>query len=1166
MYVHRSNRVEVLVEALARVVARPLTSPLMREVIVVQSRGMERWLSIQLAARLGVWAGASFPFPRSFLDSVLCQVLETAGDADPFDRERLRWWIARLLPELAHEPTFAPIARYLTGDAGGHKLLELAARIANTFDDYAVYRPEMVLRWEAGDTTLGEPSSEEAWQARLWQRLVELLGAEHTAARAQRFLAQWSELAALPPGLPERVSVFGISSLPPIYLELLDVLSQRIEVHLFSLSPSREHVSEIRSQREILRELRRSAVIGSVAPDPESLLLAEGNPLLATFGRVERDFQRVLESVSNYVPVEDDPYVNPGQDSALHVLQSDVLLLRHRGAGREAEPQVLAADDHSLSVHACHSPSREVEVLRDQLRARFEADPSLSPEDVVVMAPDVELYAPLIEATFGGGQGDSLAIPYSIADRSHRAASSVAQAFLAVLAVLRGRFGASAVADLLHHRPVLDRFGMGVEEVPLLRRWIGEAGIRWGVDAADRAAHGQPPSEANTWRFGLHRLLLGYAMPGGDRELFGGTLPYDDVEGSSAEALGRLAELCERLFEFHSAFRGEYQVGEWVSLLERVLSTTLAVDASLEWEVQAVREALRQLGRHALESGFERALPSEVIASLVERALEAHLSARQFLTGGVTFCALLPMRSIPFRVVAVLGMNDGQFPRLQRRLGFDLIAARPRPGDRSVRDEDRYLFLEALLSARDQLIVTYVGRSVHDNSVLPPAVVLGELLDVLTESFVAATDTSPQRTLDFGPAPPGVRAQVFAEHPLQPFSPRYFTDRSATLEERDQSPHLFSFDSLAAEGAAQLVSEPSDPPRFVQEPLPELDLEEAPVGISLEELAAFLENPARALLRGRLGLHLEERPAVLDDHDPITLDPLERWRLGTSLLELTLAEARSGQPLLRGESLEAVWAAVRARGVLPVGVSGRCWFDDLVPDVRVLAEMTHRWAAGERLPPAEVVIDCGDARVQGQLRNLWPGAQIRAGFSRIQPRHELRAWVEHLALQCVEAPDDLPRTTLVVGRDPGGDGAQRVAFASLPESRARSLLAELVRLYRLGMQVPLPFFSAASRRYVTVRTQRLDRDPGEVAAAEQGALKNARELYLPADFNRQRGESEDPYVALVFGGWDPIGVDPDAPYEPFAVPLPEALSVPSFPQLARLVFEPLLAAFVEEEA
>ena len=1162
MHVHRSNRVEVLVEALARVVARPLATPLTTETVVVQSRGMERWLSIRLAERFGVWAGARFPFPRAFVDEVLSLVLEQSDDADreeAFSRERLTFWIARLLSECASEPAFAPIARYLEKDVTGHQLLELAARIADLYDEYVAYRPEMVLRWQGRETSATDPTESE-WQALLWRRLVDCLGDEHTASRSRRFFARWSALQSLPATLPERVSVFGVSSLPPVYLEVLDALSQRIEVHLFCFTPSREHVTEIRSRREIYRALRRAELTGREPADADSLLLAEGNPLLATFGRVDREFQQVLEAVSDYDEGGADLFVDPGTDCALHALQGDVLHLRHRGAGREVPPLALAANDHSISVHSCHSPSREVEVLRDQLRARFEADLTLSPQDVIVMAPDIEKYAPLIEATFGDGQRDDQGIPYSIADRSNRVASEVALAFRAVMKLLRGRFAASEVADLLQHRPIRDRFGIGVEELPQLTRWIGEVGIRWGVDAADRESHGQPSSEANTWRFGLHRLLLGYAMPGGDRELFAGALPYDDVEGGAADALGRLVEMCEQLFALRVALDQEQDLARWVPRLEQVLTGTIAVEPRLEWEMQTVRDAIRSLGERAASAGFVRPVPVEVVASLLDQSLDADRSARRFLAGGVTFCALLPMRSIPFRVVCLLGMNDGQFPRLQRRLGFDLMATRPRAGDRSVRDEDRFLFLEALLSAREQLIITYVGRSVQDNGVLPPSVVLGELLDVVEESFQTAGDASPQATLDFGPAPPGVVSQILVEHPLQPFSPAYFTDRPVSDADAGSSRQLFSYDEQAAKGAARLVTHADSHPPFVRQPLPDLGPEERASGISLEQLGAFFENPARSMLRTRLELFLEEHAEVLADREPLSLDALDRWALGTGLLEQTLEAVRDGAGPLVGERLEAVWTAVRARGVLPAGVAGRCYFDDLVPDVQALAEAIQRSAGGERLPPVQVQIDVEGTRVGGRLNLLWPAAQIRAGFSRVQAKHELRAWVDHLALQCLPPGDGLPRRTVVVGRDQEGDGARQVAFGALPAARARQLLGDLIELYYLGMRIPLPFFPATSRRYVEERTNRLRREPDDIAAAERRALRAARELYLPPDYSRQRGEAHDPYVARVFGAFDPVSHPPDDTSQLFPEPPPDGPSVPSFGDLARRVFEPLLAA------
>ena len=362
MHVHRSNRTETLVDVLAAVVARPVGDATAPECIVVQGKGMERWLSMQLAQRFGVWANPLFPFPRKLIERAITVVLGPEGAPSAcFEPETLMWAIAALLPAHLERPEFAPIRTYLTDDERGTKRSALAQRIADTFDQYVVYRPQMVIEWERGAGA--------DWQAVLWRALVARYGATHIAARAAAFLAG---VPTTPPrGFPTRVSIFGISTRPPLYLQLPAALSAQVEIHLFLLSPSREYWADVRSQRETIRaHARRGATT-------DTLDVTEGHPLLASLGRLGRDFQQVLEATGEYEETEADLYHDPGTGSMLATLQSDILRLVHRGRGGDGAPLPHRRDDDSISVHACHGPMREVEVLHDQLLAAFDADDSI---------------------------------------------------------------------------------------------------------------------------------------------------------------------------------------------------------------------------------------------------------------------------------------------------------------------------------------------------------------------------------------------------------------------------------------------------------------------------------------------------------------------------------------------------------------------------------------------------------------------------------------------------------------------------------------------------------------------------------------------------------------------------------------------------------------------
>lgn len=1065
MIVHRSNRIEALVDALAEVVATPVADPFAPEWIGVQSAGMGRWLGLELARRLGIWANPAFPFPRTLIDTAASAFLDAdapAHAAAAFDPAILRWAIAAELPACLGEPAFAPLRGYLADDARGVKAVQLAGRIADLFDQYAVYRPDMVLGWERRRGP-GRVADDADWQALLWRRLVRRLGSGHAAARAEALAAALAAGGAPAPGvLPPRVSLFGLSTLPPLYVQLLAALAAHFELHVFLLSPSREYWAETRSRRESIRDaLRRRS-----PADPDALAAAEGHPLLASFGRIGRELQYVLEASADYVDAPQDRYVDPGQGSLLAALQSDILALRSR-APDERLP--LAAGDESIAVHACHGPMREIEVLHDQLVALFDADPTLEPQHVVVMAPAIDAYAPVIEAVFASGGRPP--IPFRIADRRARAEQDVTDAFLRTLELLEGRLPASAVFDLVSLPPVRERFDIAAEELDRIREWIAESGIRWGADAPHRAEESQPLCADNTWAFGLERLLLGYAVPAAGEPLFEGVLPHDDAEGSEAELLGRFAELATALCRLRATLRAPRPPLAWRPALETALETMIASSPETAYQHQQLAEALVRIAAAAETGGFTGSVELGVMRALLERELEARVSPRGFLTGAVTFCELVPMRSIPFRVVCLIGLNDGAFPRVRRPLGFDRMAARRRAGDRTPRDDDRYLFLEALLAARDRLLITYVGQRIHDSTVLPPSVVVDELLDAIDRAAVDPTGR---------PA----RARIVCRHPLQPFSPRYFG--------RDPDPRLFSYAWGHHAAAAALIGPRAPALPFLAAPLPVEPCET----VALDDLVRFFRNPTRWFLQRRLGLFLGRDAEPLADREPIELASLEQWKIGDTLL----------QRVLEGVDPEDAWARLRATGTLPLGMLGRHAFATALPSVTAIAAAARAARAGaERRPAAEVDVAVGGTRVTGALRDLWPGGQLFVQYAKIGGRHELQAWIHHL-VHCASQRD--PGPTLLIGRGGEASGAAIVRFPSLADPWPH--LAELLRLFQMGQTAPLPLFAHASCAFAEA-----------VHAGATTAVARQRAERKFAD-ERNGGDLRDDYVAEVYRQRSPL--------------------------------------------
>ncbi len=1038
---YTSNRMEVLVDTLKAALHEPLASPFKKEVIVVQSRGMQRWLSMELASRFGVWANGHYPFPNAMVQELFGVLFSEKPDTSSFAPEVMSWRIMRMLPELLDTESFGTLRRYLADDPDGLKLFQLSEKIADTFDQYTLYRPEMLSGWEARES---QPPGEE-WQPILWRKLAEGEGM-HRGKLKELFCRDLNPLSPGVEKIPERITLFGISYLPKFHLDMLSAVAKVTEVNLFLLSPTREYWGDILSRKAIAR-----------LPEEERALRTEGNPLLASLGRIGRDFSDMIIDMSDSAFHQDERYDDPGEECLLHALQSDILNLS--GTGEEEELRPLERDDRSLWIHSCHSPLREIEVLYDNILAMLEEYPELSPRDIVVMTPDIEIYSPYISSVFGAG-GNGAGLHYSIADRRMMHEGEIASAVLKLLALPGSRLAASELFDLLASPPVSRRFSLDVDELELIRGWIEKSGIRWGMDEDDRTARNLPAYRDNSWRAGLDRLLLGYAMPD-ENQLFNGILPYDDMPGSVSESLGKFAEFVERVDRFVESFERHRTLEEWRIQFQALLADFITPSDNSEREFAAITALAEELGNTSTAAEYTDAVTPAVMLSWLRARLEQQEQGLGFMTGGITFCAMLPMRSIPFRVVVLIGMNDNAFPRQSRAPGFDLIAREPRKGDRSLRNEDRYLFLESILSARDLLYISYVGQSIRDNSELPPSVLVSELLDAVRRGFSL-------------PGGASVEERLVVRHRLQAFNREYFTASSP----------IFSYSAENYRALVEKESATAHSRPFMSAPLAELPEEWKTV--SLARLLRFYDNPSGFFLEQRLGIRLEGSAEPLEDREPFAVEGLELYSLKQELLEVVLGggESRDLLPLFR------------SRGMLPPALHGEQLFSRILGEVEEFAATVQGSIGGrEALEPLEVDLQLGAFRLTGGLERLWPHSLLHYRYARLKMKDIMRSWIEHLVLNSVAQPGYPSRTSLVMDDD---------TRTFEPVEGAAALLEKLLIHYWQGMSMPLRFFPRSSYAYAT--------------KGPDAALKEWRD----DTFNNRPGEGSDPAIQRCFGATEPF--------------------------------------------
>jgi exodeoxyribonuclease V gamma subunit len=980
----------------------------------------------------------------------------------------------------AHEDWCRTLGRHLgvlEGAGDRSRRMAVAQKLAGLYSSYAAERPDMLLDWRAGNDTDGyggQLPSDLTWQAELWRRLRDHIGVDSTAERLARGCQRLRDGLDVV-DLPEQFSIFGPTRLSTLQLTVIDALAAHRDVHLWLPHPSDglwQHIGSDNPADQLIHRRR---------DDPSAQ--TPRHPLVRSLGRDAREMQLRL---GRHTMIDTDEHLEapPTPDTLLAALQRD-LHADKTPTGSHA----LGGDDSSIRVHACHGRHRQVEVLREVLLGLLADDPTLELRDIIVMCPDVEAYAPLIRAAFGvesaanDGAGGVIStssitgqaphpghqLTFRLADRALRQTNPVLGVVARVLELADSRLTASEVLDLIDMQPVRRRFRFDDDALERIGDWVRRAGVRWGFDADARSPYGLDHITQNTWRHGLDRILVGVAMEEGGLHSVGAALPLDDVDSSEVDLAGRLAEILDRLDAAIDILNREKPLDDWIAALTDVIDTFTDVSPRDAWQVSHAKAILAAAAADAsyASSSLATSLRLSDVRALLGDRLAGRPTRANFRTGHLTVCTMVPMRSVPHRVVCLLGLDDGVFPRRTHVDGDDILARDPRVGERDQRSEDRQLFLDAILAAKERLVILYTGADERTGAERPPAVPLGELLDVLGRTATAPAGTS-------------VRDRILVKHPLQPFDARNFTSDGLA-----QGAAAFSFDQASYDGSLALRDGQTRRPQFLETPLPEPDALDA---VPLESLIRFLEHPVRGFLRERLDVRTADEQDEPSDAVPVAPNSLELWQVGDRLL-------RAG---LSGLSLEEGGHVERLRGELPPGQLGGIVLQPIVDDVERLLDKSSNL----RRPEAEsfdVSLDLPSGlRLEGTVPRVYGGRLVRIEYSKLSAKHRIRAWVQLLALTAQFPKRDWIAATVGRGDNPNpvrGAFINRIA----PDDALRHL-DSLVTVYRLGLTRPLPAPPKTACAYSEKR---------QAGMNPANAVQIASKSWITKANNRSWGEYDD---------------------------------------------------------
>lgn len=1084
-----ANHYETLRDELLAAVADGPASPFAAEQIIVPSAALRRDLTLAMATRHGICANVEFAYLAQWLWRQIGKVVPGIGSESPFAAPVMAWRIFQILSEPRFADGFPRLGNYLRA-VDPVARLDFATRVASLFEQYMTYRPDWLADWAAGkmfpagDET-GFVMEDQAWQAALWRIITAQLGTEreHPASRFLR-MVETTGGATGRFGLPDAAQVFCLPAMPPLYIDILRQLGRWMDLRLYVLNPCREFWFDIVDRRRL----------GYMKVRSEADYHETGNPLLADWGRQTRAHIELVLERSGDAPVDDGGFAEQASDTLLARLQDTILNLTDIAPGS----LVMEPGDRSIEVHVCHSLTRELEVLQDQLLALLSGNNPPSPADILVVTPDLEAAGPLIEAVFGNAPRERH-IPFALTGRARSTINEAARTFLQLLALAASRFTASTVFDLLQQPILARRFGIEANDLDTIRGWIADSGIRWALDGSHRARYGVPGVDRYSFDDGLQRLFLGYALPGEASAAWHDRVPAGAVEGAEALLLGRFAHFVDELAHLREDTRLPKSAGAWRTLLFDTLDDFLAADRDEIDDLADVREAIRELYGNMTRGGVTENLTLDVVQSALGSLLDD--PARGGVpTGKLTFSSISSLRGLPFRVICVIGLGDGAFPSATRPAEFDLMATRPRPGDRQRRTDERNQFLDLLLAARERFYLSYTGRSIRDNSPLPPSILISELIELLVPA-ICADPTAPQQLDE-------ARRRLVLEHPLQPFSTRCFA--------ADTDPRLRSFNvelcdalrqgpdtsrqatvALSEDANADDIEDDDDAAtgsttRFFAAPLAEPGDEWRDV--SLDQLLRFFSNPCRYLLRERLGIVLSRDGEELADDEPFLADISAR----TILAERLLPHYRAG---MSDDDLRVLALA----GIeYPTGTLGTSLVDLELTTLRRFAKDVNTAEAAPCLPPCQrtvsVELDGETWRFTAAFADLRPDGLVRHRYDDTRATDYLKGWLGHLSL-CALRPDGVAPETRWISRD----GGYRLHSCQ----DAAGVLRELMAIYRRGLRTPVHFFPKSAWKYMA---------GGKMLSQAIASWRSTRD--------RPWGEDVDPAYRLALRGVaDPLDED-----------------------------------------
>ncbi len=918
-----SNDIDKLALKLASNIESSPLELYQKEVIVVQTDGMSSWISLKLAENNKVFSNFDFLSPNK----LLFELFRIAGiyNSGIYDTNNLKWIIFDILDEQEFKSRFYQVYLYFQNDK--IKQLQLATKIADLYDQYVIYRPDYIRLWNENKSPEIKTylANHEKWQKWIWQKIKEKIGdkAIDKVQMRDALIKKFDDenfISKVKSKFP-RISLFGFSLFTLFHIEVfMSALKELVDVDFYLTNPSPEDYwfKDIKDKTRV--KIEKSSGIST-----EELKLAVGNQLLMNQGRTAKDLYNMLFDIDEIFNIMDnESYVNPPvKDSLLHTIQNEVYY-NIPNVNRDIIPEKLL-NDGSITIASNYTEVREVENLYSYLLKQIEEN-NYKLKDIIVQTSDIDLYTPIIKAVFDNAK---VKIPYSIADRSYAGNDNLIGVLKQLLSLQKDEFSSEDILQLLDFGAIRRKFD--ISNIRTIRILVKMANIRHGIN-------GSPQNDTVfvSWKYGLERILLGYAMktdslitlPNRDYEI----LPLEIAEGDFAKEGLKLKSFVDTLIHFVNKRSRPKFIAEWREYIIDFINQILEISDDSINDLNYIFDKL-SFSDEIIDILDEK-ISYEVFSNAFIDSLYSNNRSSRFISGKITFCSMIPMRSIPYKVVAVLGLNVKTFPRKQTDISFDLIRFEHRKGDRNLKETDKYLFFETLLSAKEKLYLSYIGINIKDNSDLPPSPVLDELIDYI--SLKSEVDISS--------------SNVILRHAIDNYDTKYYSDLDSKYY--TYLAYGYSKDSVNLEKKSENKSI-------------------APIKyIDFTGLRKFIENPVKWYFTKSLNINYYENSILLPETEIFELDRLEKYKLKSEII-------KNKNSQFYPESIKKKMI----KGELPLKNMASFELESTIEELNPILDYYNNLISGKTPREIEFELPIGENTIRGKIDNIFDNDIIVVNLS-----------------------------------------------------------------------------------------------------------------------------------------------------------------------------------------